>query len=150
MTSFEFSNSPIEAYSAEQPALAYPTPQVEPEPMQVAEPVPSPAPENGIDLSKYSFYVEKAQMVNDYTNQQSTEIFIDLDIMVTCEANSTRVSKRIKMYKDHLAREAAIKDSITKATATYVESKQEKGPSPMTQRLIELSGINHPLNYVKK
>lgn len=145
MTSFEFSNSPIEAYPAEQPALATPV-----EPTATVEPAPEQPAQQPVDLSHYSFYVEKAQVVNDYTNQQGTDLFVDIDIIVTCPDGSARVSKRIKMCKEHLAREAVMKDTITKATATYVESKQEKGPSPLTQRLIELSGINHPLNYVKK
>jgi len=121
---------------------------------------PQEAPEQtAIDISKYFFYVGEARQTNydvpvannsgSICNQEvSNDIYVDIDIMVSCPNKTVKLTKRIKLCKQSLAREAECKDAILNSMATVVEGQKEAGVKSQTQRMLELAGINHPKNYV--
>jgi hypothetical protein len=133
------------------------------------EPVPTIGPASvepePIDISQYYFYVGEARQTNydvptsayepgslsPGTEQEkiNNDLYVDIEIMVNAPGKNSKLTKRIKLCKQSLAREAMCKDALLNMTATYVESKEETSPKKSsTQRMIELAGIRHPKNFV--
>lgn len=112
-------------------------------------------PEETVDLSKYSFYVNGVTQPHyeiygdgDQSNRVDEDyLYLDIELNVGCPGKTVKITKRIKLCKKSLVNSALMKDGIMSATAQFIESQQDKGRRP-DQRILELAGISHPKNFV--
>jgi hypothetical protein len=152
MTTFDFTSGPVE------PEYGYANTPVEATPVSAYEPEPSVEPEiqqnpqsPSIDLSQYSFWIPVEGLKSTYNDANCPEFCVDITISLSTPDHKTiPITKRVKFCKESLIREALCKDGFMDASATFVESVEEKTENKhSTQRMLELAGINHPQNYVR-
>lgn len=110
----------------------------------------SPAAEMPVEVNPVSpwehacFYVKDTIAVNDSPTDEY--LYVDITLQVSNDGKFGAVTKRLKFAKASLMGEMKATDEIKSIRATVVESKQPEKSA--TQRMLELSGIKHPKNFV--
>jgi len=114
----------------------------EPEEEKAYEPIPN-----------YYFSIGECYINNPITDNSTDDLFVTFEICVSKSTGKTKLSKKVKFSKAALINQADAKEDFLMNTAAIAESKEEvKEPTSKSahQRMLELAGVDHPLNYVAK